>query len=380
MRYAAMLVLVAAGMAFGAPDELKYQDKVYPIDKQKGGPQRDPKVVEISEETFDRVKFNLGAGASSDLPREEIYLIRYDPKEGGSELDAAKKALDGGQDASAMYKTLLNKVQSGGGRKLFEQHALWGYAVSLHNLGKLTEAAALYAQLIDKYPKTLYLYAAAEKAVYCFLGAGDVAGAKATLGKLQGVKPDDGGKFDATRDYLAGLIEETAKNPSGAMASYKKVEVTKFADVAGKGKLGVGRCMVATGDFAGAERKFREVIDSGAAKGMTLGGAWNGIGESNIKQGEEAKNPAQKVQFFHNALMAYLRCAIQYNPLPDESDEEKVKAMAKAGYCFEQVADAQDTPENKLKYKDRARSMYQDAMGAGGGWGKWASDHLNKMR
>ncbi len=388
MRYATTLVLalVAAGMAFGQADDLKYHDKVYKYaDNTRTKPKSDPEQpCEVTDETYAKVKCNLGRGATTELNKEEIFNIIFDQ---GSDLKQAQQALSGDPaTAAGLYKALLAGIKGGSKRKVLEQHAMWGYALSLHNQGDLPNAAAAYLDLISSYPNTAYIYGAAEKGVACFLGSRDaagVAGAKATITKLQAVKPDDGGKFESLRDYLSGLVEETAGNVDPAMNSYKKVEGCRAPDVAAKGKLGVGRCLVLKDDFAGAERKFREVIDGGQATGMTLGGAWNGIGEVNFKQGEAAKNPKDKVTFFHTALMAYLRCAIQFNVGEGESWDEKGKAMARAGYCFEQVADAQDTPDNKQKYKDRARSMYQDcigAVGAGGGWGKWASDHLNKMR
>ncbi len=362
------LALACAGIAL-AEEDLK-EDRI-PVGNGE-------KVVEVTGETFSEIECKIGPGATSSIKREDVTgEIEY---VGGEELKKVRRALNGDPaECAKAAKALAEKAAQGRTRKIFEQHALWYWAVSLHNAGDLKAAAAKYAELMQKYPKTLYLYGAAEKAVECYLLSGDGAGAKTFVGALQKVNVDDGGKFGVMRDYLSATVDEKA-NPSGAKGTYAKVEgaSARFPDVQTKAKVGGGRCMLAGKDYAGAEKKFREVTDSGV-KGLVLITAWNGVGDVNLAKADEEKNPANKAPLVKLALMAFLRSAIQYTPDEGESWEEKAKGMAKAGHCFEMYADSLTDATLKSEYKNRARGLYNDCIaqfGSGGGWGQWASKRL----
>lgn len=365
----ASIVLACAGIALGQ-DDLKYKDKV----RLKNGTTQE---VEIIGETFAKVKCKIGPGATTDFNRSDVEEIKYDQ---GSDLEQAKRALNGNpEQAAGMFAELAKKAASGARRKIFEQHALWYHAVCLHNIGDLKTAAAKYGELIAKYPDTMFLYGASEKAVECYLSVPDVKGAKETLSSLKNVRVDDGGRFNAMRDYLTATVEERS-NPGGARGMYEKVAAAaaNYPEIQWKAKVGVGRCSLATKDYVGAEKKFREVADSGA-KGAVKMAAWNGIGDVSWAKAEEEKNPANKMPHFKAALMAYLRSAIQYEPEEGESWEERAKALYMAGYCFEAYADSFTDAAQKAEYKNRARGMYSECVsqfGSGGGWGGKAAKRL----
>lgn len=120
------------------------------------------KVVEIIDETFAEIVCKIGMGATSVIKREDVAgEINY---EGDEELQKARRMLGGDPSASAAaFKALAEKAAQKRTRQIFEQHALWGWALSLHNGGDLKAAAGKYAELIQKYPKTMYIYGAAER-------------------------------------------------------------------------------------------------------------------------------------------------------------------------------------------------------------------------
>ncbi|MEK7866052.1 MAG: hypothetical protein AAB434_05170 [Planctomycetota bacterium] len=364
------IALACAGIALG--EEVLKEDHV-PVENGE-------KVVEIIGETFAEIECKIGPGATSVIKREDVTgEINY---EGDDDLTKVRRALNGDPaECAKQAKALAEKAAQGRTRKIFKQHALWYWAVSLHNGGDLKGAAAKYAELMQEFPKTQYLYSASEKAVECYLLGGDAAGAKAFIGQLQKVNVDDGGKFAVLRDYLSASVDEKG-NPSGAKGMYAKVEgaAARFPDVQTKAKVGGARCMLAGKDFAGSEKKFREVADSGVG-GLVRLAAWNGVGDVNLAKAEEEKNPANKMPLVKAALMAYLRSAIQYDPGEGESYEEKAKGMAKAGHCFEMYADSFSDATQKAEYKNRARGLYGDCVGqfgSGGGWGAWAAKRMGR--
>ncbi|MEK7866083.1 MAG: hypothetical protein AAB434_05325 [Planctomycetota bacterium] len=368
MRHVALFSLACAGIALGGDAPL---DRV-PL---RSGEQ----VVEVVGETLLEIECRVER-ATIIFKREDLTgEIDYD---GGAELERAREASKRKPATSiAPFQALAEKAAQGRARKVFEQHALWGLANSLRNAGHLTEAASKYAELVRKYPKTQYLYGAAENGVECFLSSEESEGTNAFLGLLRAVNVTDGGRFGTTRDYLAAAVEEKS-NPAGAKAKFETVERASagYPDLQRKAKVGGARCLLAAKDYAGAERKFREVA-AGGSEGLLVIRAWNGVGDVNLAKSDLERNPANKAPLVKAALLAYLRSALQDRAIDGESREEMAKSTAKAGECFDMYADSFADAERRAEYKARARELYSECVsqfGPGGVWAPWSKKRLDR--
>ncbi|GEM_PF-2891340 len=363
------LALACAGIAFGGGE--RPQDRV-PLENGE-------QVVEVICETLTEIECRVDS-ATIVFKREDVMgKIDYD---GGEELERARRALDGNRVGSAeLFQALAEKAALGRTRKVFEQHALRGWATALFSAGDFKMAASKYAELVQKYPKTQYLYDAAETGVECYLQSGQDEEAKAFVGLLQTVIVNDGGQFSATRDYLAAAVEEKS-NPAAAKAAYERVErgAAAYPEIQRNAKVGGARCMLAAKDYAGAERKFREVAEGGSQGDLVIR-AWNGVGDVNLARADLERNPANRMPLVKAALLAYLRSAIQYYPEVGESREEKAKSAVKAGQCFEMYADTFNDRQRRAEYQARAQGLYSDCVskyGPDSVWGKVAVRKLGR--
>jgi len=317
-------------------------------------------VGEIIKETLKEVQLSLGQGVKTAVPRERIKEIVYDRKPSRYD-DGVQKYNNGQHDLAVEAMEAVVKESDRGGRKIFNQHALFYLANSHAALGKYAEALQGVNRLLADFPDGLYFVDAWTLLARVNLAKGDTAAAMDVPKKAAAAAKNLGLPEDQLLavDLIAGQALEAKGDFPAAIAAYKSVagKAARVPRVQSLAKLGQGRCMVKAGQNPAEAESFFNDLAGKAEEPNILAGAYNGLGQCFLAKFE--KN--QDKDALHRALLSFMRGVVLYTPGRDDDGSEHAASLYGAGYCFEREREAK-SGEQKDLWRTRAKQLYMQCV------------------
>jgi tetratricopeptide (TPR) repeat protein len=334
---AAVVGLSLASLAYAQ------QDKV----QLKNGKE---KVVRVTSEDFDALRYALLEGGSGSFPWDDVEAIRY---ANARKFDEAIEAFATKKPAEAL--PLLEELAADDKLRAPLRHgALFHLGVAHQRSGAPDKALATYEVLLKEFPKSRYLRAVGANLLALELG--DSASANAVRVLESALTAARSGSTDvkllAGFDVLRGQLLERQKKPADAERVYESAAAVSGADpqVVAAAKLGSARCAQSAGRTADAERRYRDIVKADAPN-VVLAGAWNGLGDIALAQATSKRDP----DGLRVALLAYLRGVVLYVPTREDPSEEYERALAGATRAFRAIGELESNADQKRLFLDRAR-------------------------
>jgi len=306
--------------------------------------------VPIKSADYDGLYFTIQKGAESKFKWAEVANVRYS---GARELYVALDAAAAGKvgDADAQLDKLLADAKT---RPVVRQEALFAQGMVARRAGNMEKAIGAWRTLLKDFPKSRYLVSGGANLLAALLAAGDIPGASKTFDDLNAAAKAAG--LDAGAQTGIGVLRgrilfeqkkyADAQNIYGGIASAKGDNL----DVIFTAKLGLGDCARMQDKAADAERLYREITVA-EAMNTVLAGAWNGLGDLALKQGQDKRDPDK----LRDAVFCYLRGVVLYGPTQEETTDEYERAMAGAARAFEALSQIESDAERKKMFIARAR-------------------------
>lgn len=316
--------------------------------------------AEIISETLFEIKFRIKGGGEKGVPLNAVQRIAY--KNEPPDLIKGKQLMDQGQ-----YDKAIEAFQKALGdpklRGIFKQHLIYYTALCYQYLRKFDDAVSQYDRLLKEVQQSRYFREAHTGKIKSFLGKSDIPGALAASDQAKNQARDlKEDRFGFEIDLMAGRILEDNNQSPKALQRYNDVRtgaLAKYAMLAHRAIVGLGRCALADEKYDEAERFFKEVADT-SNDDVALAGAYNGKGDCYRLKAEKGKiqDPAQA---YKTALKdCYLRAKVMYPPPEGEPTYEYQKSIFYSGQCYERLAEYAPSAEKKTIYLTTAKSLYQE--------------------
>ena len=304
--------------------------------------------VTVLSEDYDGVWYNFQK-AQSRFNWADIVSIRYT---GATDYYKALDAVAAGKlnEAVPALEKLAGDAKT---RAPLRHGALYALGMAYQRSGDLEKAIADYQELLKSFPKSHYLMQVGANLIGAHLTKGDVASAAKALDDFLAGAKSAGieAKFQTGFGLLRARVLEEQKKYPDAQALYSGVagDSSLSVDIVAAGKLGVGRCLLATNKKPEAEKLFRE-ITAVDAENTVLAGAWNGLGDLALDVGTEKRD----LEKLNDALFCYLRGVVLYGPTRDESTDEYERSLAQSAKAFRSIGEVEKDAEKKKLFLDRA--------------------------
>jgi len=303
----------------------------------------------IENEDYKEITLKKGT-VIARLLQQDVVGVQY----GGSpEYNKVSTALGAGNLAEALpmlqdLATTKDKLKV----PTLRQHVLFQLASVQQHSGKAVDAIAGYSSLLKEFPKSSHLIAAVQNMVDCFIASKDFAGGSAALqaqieaARAAGVEAS----YLSSLDLQRGRLLEAQKKIGEARLIYEGCAAMKGLPpaVLGAARLGVARCEQAEGKPDKARELYRAVVELDASNEV-LAGAWNGIADLTIEDGQKTNDSAKLL----DGLFCYLRGVVEFGPAPGEPTGEYERALAGAARVFKALADLEKDDARKKTLTDR---------------------------
>jgi len=335
----ALLTTVATQVAFAQGDTLHLQSG-------------ESKQGTIQEWDYRGLKLSVGGGTST-VKNQDVINVDFggapkDWKEGVDDAQNGKLA-----DAVAKLQAALDNKKL---RAPLRQEAHWWKAQALAGDQKFDEAVAALKAMLEEFPTTHRLEdvhaAMAEYLVKGGKGADAITfvdGEESRVNKL----PESGSILEGLK-----LIRARALLDSGQGAK-AKAEAQALASTTGprasEAKVLMGLISLkADNNPTEAEKQFRDALKV-VTKPSLRAACYNGIGEVLQKRGKESNKP----DLIREALLNYLRTALQFPPTPGESTGAHEDGLYNAALCFKYLGDLSQDKDVAKRNNGRAAELFR---------------------
>ncbi len=354
-----LAVAVVSVPAYAPPFSEK-TDIIYKTDGSTFPKEDTGRVIRVVKESNEKVLIKLWDNSEMHLPRSEVDHVEH-------------------FDTPASYKLGMSEMQAGNFKKAavhfrkvkLEGAREWLKVYTLHNLGQALlnvglsepesndEAAKVYGELLQKYPKNIYRGEALLAGAVASFQKGDYAEAKKVLKKLLDTVPPATEEEMLVKLWQAKVYEYGDKNYGKAKTIYRQIGTTGTPRMRGKAQLGEVRCLQKMNDPRSAMAAANSLLEKTKDR-TVIANLWTIKGDGLVAL---AEGKPDKVK---DALFAYLRVVVVYF----YDGRITAEAAFKAGQCFE-----------KIEQTNRAIELYNRAKSTpgGGDWSKKAADRLTEL-
>ncbi|MBI2899181.1 MAG: hypothetical protein HYY17_03290 [Planctomycetes bacterium] len=360
----AALLLLGAGRAFAQGDTLRFRD-----------PRKADLPCEIVTMTCKQVKYTIfvngepvGTDQVNSMEIREIVLGANKPYDVQLAEDSVSQGKN--EDAIRRFEVASRKANC---PEHYKQWCRISAARCILREGQAKRAAAYIADLRRELPDTFYLVESYVLQYEACRMEGNTAGQESTLAEL-GREADSRAMPDWKKaaELLYADLHEAQGKWNQALAVYAKY-VNDPTQAKGA-RLGELRCLSALAKWDDLKRKAEAILSDAKGKKpydeQLLIGAYNARGDCALARGQTK-----------DALLDYLRGVLVLNSSGEASREHEA-AIAKAAIACARLAGELRDPDEKGKYKNRARELQADLKRyyPGSPWDKHVGDAINAIR
>jgi len=295
--------------------------------------------VTVTLESYENVTFILGGTNRQSLPYDRIKRIEHGDEPTYYRRGIAKMAAGEYDEAIDSFNKARQDKKV---RAWIHPYSMFRIAQTLALAEKHEAAIAAFEALLKEHPNNVFLPQAHEEIGNCYLRMGDEHSEKAITAYRKLIRFGDTG---ALKSYQGeARVLEGRGDFAAAERKYREVIAkvgnsrdSRFIEVINTCYKGVGRCLLAADKGASAAKEYgsfrRYCLQTGNKAGLAI--VHNGLGDCERKAGN-----------FEAAILQYLRVNILYGEVP----EEDARAIFYAATCYENLVRTSDLPKEE-RYK-----------------------------
>lgn len=275
--------------------------------------------VRVTSETYKEVVYKTGSGQEGRKPAQEVKQVEHDL--GPALLDDYVRALElmdslDWQGAISTFNEVLADARVLQKYEWVVQHAIYRQARCHYALNDAAGVGAAVDTLLAKDPDTFFYAPALLMKAEVLTSAGDAASARKVYEQLDAAVRDLGLPERWARESELGLtlLDTSLKGQARQRRLQQLVDKNKaqYPTVANRANMEQGNALLLEKDYAGAERFFQSIVDSGAADDWTEAAAHSGLGETFYQRGLAEEDPAKAKEFFLAAALSHLRVVLMH--------------------------------------------------------------------
>lgn len=274
-------------------------------------------VDRVTKETYKEVVYKTGS-TEGRKPAQEVREVEHNL--GAAVLDDYNAALSMMQEAdwAGAVGTLDAVLEDDRALRLswVKQHALWRRALCQNALQDPKEVATAVDRLLTEVPDTFFYAPALMLKAEASAAANDTATAAKVYDELAAAVASKGLPELWTREAELGkLLQDKSLSGPDKMKKLQQIvekNSAQFPQVSSRANVELGGLMLAQEDYAGAEKFFRQILDSGTADSRTEAFAWSGLGDVAYQRGLKEDDIKRQEAYFLDAAMSHLRVILMH--------------------------------------------------------------------